>query len=173
MIAGLLGDELRGKFRSQLRPFFGVFFRISRIISHFVHSSSLLAMIGISSHQTESLLCCLLYYRPTELEPVSCTIILWHHLYPSMFRFSWLVWLVQGPQVCVQSSFAHKPCSAGPSSLSSIAVDSQLCKQFQDSIHPATAMCFGGMHCVAWHSQGYFWLSSSPCFQFHPWAGLL
>lgn len=75
-------------------------------------------MIGISSHQTESLLCCLLYYRPTELEPVSCTIILWHHLYPSMFRFSWLVWLVQGPQVCVQSYFAHKPCSAGPSSLS-------------------------------------------------------
>lgn len=98
---------------------------MSRIISHFVHSSILLAMIGISSHHTRSLPCCVLYHSPVEPEPVSCTIILWHQLYPATFRFLWLAWLVQGPQVCVQTSFVHTLCSAGPSSLSCTAVDSQ------------------------------------------------
>lgn len=60
------------------------------------------------------------------------------------FRFLWLARLVQGPQVCVQSSFVHTHCSAGPSSLSFSAVDSQLCKQFQDTIHSGIAMFLGG-----------------------------
>lgn len=107
LIAEFLGDELCNKFLSQFRPFLGSFFRISRIISQFVHSSILLAKIGISSHQTESFLCCVLHHSPAKLEPLSCTVILQHQLYPATFRFLWFAWLVQGPQVCVQSSFIH------------------------------------------------------------------
>lgn len=48
-----------------------------------------------------------------------------------------------GPQVFMQSSSVHTFCPAGLSSLSCSAVDSQLCKQLQDTIVPDTAMFLG------------------------------